>query len=121
MLVTRDDRGFNISVTIQHMAEHILQARQRSLPGNVVIAANFFLGDQTKRPAHGFWRVMESRLQGDFRIVQSVGIELDLGSGSASAKEIHRTTFANHLDGPLPSLGTADGLNGYVGAATLWT
>ena len=61
-LVTRDDRCFDIPVAVQHVAQHILQTRERRFTGNVIIAANFLLNDQIEGPAHRFRSVMERRL-----------------------------------------------------------
>jgi len=73
-LVTRDDRRLDIPVAVQHVAQHIVQARKWRFAGNVVGAANFLLGNQTEGPAHRLRSVMESRLQCDFRVVQAIGV-----------------------------------------------
>src|SRR6266478_6114611 len=107
LLVTRDDRRLDIPVAVQHVAQHIVQARKRRFAGNVVGAANFLLGNQTEGPAHRLRRVMECRLQSDFGVVQAIGVQLHLSSRGATAEEIYRAALANHLNGPLPGFRAA--------------
>ena len=114
-----DNRGLDIAVPVQHVPQHIMQPRKRSFPGDVVRAAYLLLGDQSESAAHRLRRMVESRFQRDFRIVQAVGVQLHLGAGSAAAKEIDGAAFADHLHRPLPSLGAADGFDHHIGPALL--
>src|SRR5260370_22842880 len=59
---------------------------------------------------------MARGLQSDFRVVQAVGIELNLAAFGAAAEEIDGAAFADHFCGPSPSFGTSDRFNDYVGA-----
>src|SRR5260370_42626298 len=59
---------------------------------------------------------MARGLQSDFRVVQAVGIELNLAAFGAAAEEIDGASFADHFCGPSPSFGTSDCFNDYVGA-----
>src|SRR6266849_8282373 len=120
-LVPGDDRGLDIPVAVQHVAEHIVQTRKGRFAGNVVGATNFLLGNQTKGPAHRLRGVVESRFQSDFRVMQAVGVQLHLGSRSAPAEEIHRAALANHLHSPLPRLRAAYGFDCHIRAAPLRT
>ena len=101
------------------MAEHLLQAGERGFAGDVVGGADFFGGDQAEGAAHGFRRVVERGLQRDFRVVQAIGIELHFAAAGASAEEVYCAAFTDHLDGPLPGFGTADGFNDHIAAALL--
>ncbi len=65
-------------------------------------------------------RVVEAGLERDVVVVQAVGVELDVGSGGASAEEVHRAAFAHHVDGPLPGGGRGDCLDGDIDAAMTW-
>src|SRR4029077_10245818 len=115
-----DDCGFDVAAAVQHVAQDLLQARERCLSGNVVCWSNLFCGDQAKGAADSFRRVMEGGLERDLGIVQAVGIELYFGATGTSAKEIDRATLPDHLDGPLPGLSAAHGLDDDITAAFLW-
>src|ERR1022692_204162 len=117
--VARDDGGLDVASTVQHVAQHFLQAGERGFAGDVVGGADFFGGDQAEGAAHGFRRVMERGLERDLGIVQTVGIELHLGSAGASTEKVYGAAFANHLDGPLPGFGTAYSFDDYIAAALL--
>src|SRR5581483_2237627 len=54
------------------------------------------------------------RLQSELRVMQAIGVELDLGSGGAAAEEVHGTALANHVNCLFPSLRTADGFDDHV-------
>ena len=117
--VAGNDGGFDVASAVQHVAQHLLQAGERSFAGDVVRGANFFGCDQSEGAAHGFRRVMKRGFQRDFGIVQAVGIELHFGSAGAPAEEVYGAAFANHLDGPLPRFRTAYGLDNHIAAAFL--
>ena len=114
-----DDCGFDVAAAVQHVAQNLLEARQRRLSGDVVGGANLFCRDQSEGPANRFWSVVERRFQGDFGVVQAIGLELHLGSAGASAEEIDGAAFADHVDGPLPGFGAADGFDHHVASALL--
>src|SRR5260370_29555923 len=111
-----DEWGLDVSVAIHHVFQYLLQARERGFAGDVIGRADFLFGNQGKGFAHAIGRVMERGLQSDFRVVQAVGIELNLAAFGAAAEEIDGATFADHFCGPSPSFGTSDGFNDYVGA-----
>ena len=46
--------------------------------------------------------MVEARLARDFRIVQQIGIELDVSAAGRPAEEIHHAAAAQHLDRPVP-------------------
>src|ERR1700678_2611008 len=73
-LMARDNRGFDIPVAVQHVAQYVVKSRQGRFAGNVMSANHLLLRDQTKGPAHRFRGVMKSRFQSDLRVVQAVGI-----------------------------------------------
>src|SRR5580658_9007258 len=114
-----NDGGFDVAAAVQHVPQHFLQARQRSLAGDVVGGANFLGRDQAESAAHRFRRVMERGFQRDLGIVQAIGIELHFGPAGASAEEIYGAAFANHFYRPLPSVGTTDRFNHYIAATLL--
>ena len=99
------------------MSQDLLQTRERRFTGDVVIRANLFFRDESKRPAHGIWRVMESRLQGDFGVVQAIGIELHFCPAGTSTEKVDGTTFAHHLRGPFPCFRATHGLDDHISAA----
>src|ERR1700685_3863209 len=103
--VAGDDCGFDVTAPVQHVTQYLLQARERSFSGNVIRGTNLLSGDQAEGAAHGFRRVMEVSLQGHFRIVQALRIELDFSAAGTTTEEIHGAAFAHHIDRPLPSLG----------------
>src|SRR5205085_8458934 len=94
--------GFYIPVSVQHMSKNLLQARQRSLPGYIVGRTNLLFGNQTKGAAHRVRGMVERSFERDLRIVQTIGVELDLGPGGASAKKVNCASLADHLGRPLP-------------------
>src|SRR2546421_2941926 len=118
VLVPGNDRRLDIAVSIQHVAKNLLQTRKRRFAGNVIRGTNFLLRDQRKRLAHSFRSMVESRLECDFRIMETIGIELHLGATGAAAKEIDGPTFAHHIDGPFPGFGTANRFDCHI-ATTL--
>src|SRR6202161_2244141 len=63
---------------------------------------------------------MESRAQRDVAVVDAIGIERDVGVGSASAEEVDGAALADKLDRLLPCFWRAYGLNGDVDAAIAW-
>src|ERR1700758_572526 len=117
--VAGDDCGLDVATAVQHVPQNLLQARQRSLSGNVVGGANLFCRDQSECAANRFRRVVEGRLQRDLGIVQAIGLELHFGSTGATTKEIDGTALADHVDGPLPRLGPAHGFNHDVATSFL--
>src|SRR6185369_2709965 len=117
--VSGDDRGLDVAVAMHHVSQHVMGARKRRFPGDVVGGANLTLGDQSESPAHGFGRVMERRLQCDFRIVQTLSVEIDLGSGGAPAEEVDGAALSNHVNGPFPCFGTANSFDYDVRATTV--
>src|SRR5215467_13900141 len=70
--VTRNNGGLNVAVAVQHVAEHLLEARERRFTGDVVGGTDFLLRNQAKSPAYGFRRVMERRLQSEFGVKQTI-------------------------------------------------
>src|SRR5919201_5680424 len=70
VLVPGNNGRLDIAVAVQHVSQHMLQAREGRFARDVIIAANLFLRDQRERPAHCFGRVMERGLQRYFRIVK---------------------------------------------------
>ena len=114
-----DDCGFDVAAAVQHVAQNLLEARQRRLSGDVVGGTNLFGRDQSEGPANRFRRVVERCFQSDFGVVQAIGFELHLGAAGASAEEVDGAAFADHVDGPLPSFGTADRFDDHVAAALL--
>src|SRR5580700_1798925 len=62
-LLSRDDRGFNVAVAIQHVTQHMLQSRERRLSGNVVRTLNLLFRNQGEGFADRFRRVMERGLK----------------------------------------------------------
>ena len=101
------------------MAQDFLQAGERGFASDVVRGANLLGRNQTKGAAHGFGSVMERGLKRDLGVVQTVGIELHLGSAGASAEKVYGAAFTNHFDGPLPGFGAPDGLNDHITATLL--
>src|SRR4029077_8915699 len=114
-----DDGGLDVSAAVQHVAEHLLQTRQRSLPGDVVGGTNLFRCDQSKSAAHGLGGVMESGLKGNLRVMQAVGVELDFGTAGAASEEVYVATFAYHFNRPLPRFRSAHRLDHDVATALL--
>src|SRR5271169_3321676 len=117
--VPRDYRSFDVAPAVQHVAEDLLQARQRGFASNVIGGANLLGGDQAEGPAHGFRRVMERGLERDLGIMQTVGIELHFRPAGTSAEEVHGATFADHFNRPLPGFGTTHRFDHDVAAALL--
>src|SRR3977135_4450487 len=93
--VAGNNGGLDVATAVQHVAQHVLQARQRSLSGDVVGGTNFFRRNQSEGATDGLGRVVKRRLQGDLRIMQAVGIKLNLSSARAAAEEIHRAALAD--------------------------
>src|SRR3974390_2754716 len=62
---------------------------------------------------------MERGLQGELVVVQALSIERDFGPAGTTAEEIDDAAFAHHVDGPLPGLRAAHGLDDYVAATTV--
>src|SRR5690348_10696078 len=58
-LVSGDDGGLDVAVAVQHVVQHLLQARERRFPGNVVVAPNLAFGNQGEGPPHRLRRVVE--------------------------------------------------------------
>src|SRR5579862_213034 len=114
-----DDCGFDVAAAVQHVAQNLLEARQRRLSGDVVGGANLFGRDQSEGPANCFRRVVERRFQCDFGVMQAIGFELHFGAAGASTEEVDGAAFADHVDGPLPGFGAAYGFDHYVAAALL--
>src|SRR5258708_25910602 len=106
-----DDGGLDVAAAVQHVAEHLLQTRQWSLPGDVVGGTNLFRCYQSESAAHGFGSVMERSLERDLRIVQPVRVELDLGAAGAASEEVYGAAFAHHFNRPLPCLRPAHGFD----------
>src|SRR5438067_11331668 len=98
--------GLNFARAIEHATQDLLQARERSFAGHIVGTLDLFLTNERKSPSHHIWSVMEGSLQCDFGIMKAGGIKFDLRSRGAAPKEVDGPTFANHIDGPLPRLGT---------------
>src|SRR5947199_4140823 len=115
----RYDRCLNSSVTLQHMPENLLQASKRCFTSNVIGGANFLFRDQIECPTHCLRSMVEGGFQRDLRIVQAVGIKLDLGAAGASAEEVHGATFTNHVDSQLPGFRTTHGFDDNVAAALI--
>src|SRR5271169_6245595 len=101
-LLPRDNRSLDVAVAVQHVTQDMLQTRQWRLTSDVVRAFDFLLRNQRECFAHGLRSVMESGLQREFVIVQPLGIKRDLGSIGATAKEVHDSALAHHVDRPLP-------------------
>src|SRR5216684_1048074 len=97
-----NDCGLDVAAAIQHVTKHLLQARERSLPGNVVGWTNLFGCDQAEGAANGLRRVMERGLERDLGVMQPVGVELNFGAAGAAAEEIDGAALADHFNGPLP-------------------
>ena len=114
-----DDCGFDVAAAVQHVAQNLLQARQRRLSGDVVGGANLFCRDQAEGAANCFRRVVERCFQSDFGVVQAIGLELHFGSTGAAAEEVDGAAFADHIDGPLPGFGTAHGFDHNIASALL--
>src|SRR5512146_256874 len=114
-----DDCGFDVAVAVAHVTEHLLQSRERRFTGYVIIGADLALGDEREGAANGFRCVMERRFQRDLRVVETLGVEVDLGAAGASAEEVDGTALANHVDGPFPGFGTTDGFDDDVGATAI--
>src|SRR5438552_16643891 len=96
VLVPGNDRRFDIAVSVQHVAKNLLQTRKRRFAGNVIGGTNFLLRNQRKRLTHGFRSMVESCLERDFRIMETIGIQLHLSATGAAAKEIHRAALPHH-------------------------
>src|SRR5260370_7691826 len=84
------------------MAQHVLQARQGSLSGDVVGGTNLFRRNESEGSPDCFGRMVKRRLQGDLGIVQAVGIKLHFGSPCTAAEEIHGAALADPLHPPPP-------------------
>src|SRR5579864_7555300 len=95
--VPGNDGGLDIAIAVQHVMKNLLQPGQWRLAGNVIGRTDFLFRNQSEGSAHGFRRVVEGRLQRDFRVVQPVGVELHLGAGGAAAKEVHRPALTHHV------------------------
>ncbi len=80
-----NDGCLDVAAAVQHVAEHFLQTGERSFTGNVIGGADFFGGDQAKRAAYGFRRVMERSLQRDFGIVRTISTVPSHASGRPTA------------------------------------
>src|SRR5260370_3505848 len=100
--VAGNNRGLDVATTVQHVAQHVLQARQGSLSGDVVGGTNLFRRNESEGTTDGLGRMVKRRLQGDFRIVQAAGIKLHFGAARTAAQEIYRAPPANPSHGPLP-------------------
>src|SRR5579863_9408325 len=87
--------GLDIAATIQHVMQNLLQPGERCFASDVVGRTNLLLSNQRERFAHRLRRVMKSRFERDFRVVQPIGIELNFGAGGASAKEVNRASLAH--------------------------
>src|SRR5512143_3155092 len=116
-LMSRDDGRLDVAVAIQHVAEYVMQPGEWRRSGDVVGTAHFLFRDQPERAAHGFRRVMERGLEGDLGIMQPLRVELNLGAGGASAKEVDGAPLADHIHGPFPGLWTSYRLDHHVIAA----
>jgi hypothetical protein len=49
--VSWNDGGLDVAVAVEHVAQHVMQARQWRFAGNVIGAANLLFCDQRKRAA----------------------------------------------------------------------
>src|SRR5437868_14998301 len=76
--VSGNNGGLDVAVAVQHVPQYIMQARERSFAGNVIRASHLLLGNQSESASHRLGSVMERRLQGNFRIMQPIGIQLHL-------------------------------------------
>lgn len=63
--LTRNDRGLDVPVAVHHVFQDLLQARERSLAGNVVGRADLLFRDQGEGLAHAIRRVVERRFERD--------------------------------------------------------
>src|SRR5258708_3849459 len=116
-LLSRNDCSLDVPVSIHHVLQDLLQARERGLAGNVFGRANLLFSDQGEGLADAVGRVMEGRLESDFGVVQAIGVEFDLRAFGASAEEVDSAALANHFRGPDPCFRAAHSLNHDVGAA----
>ena len=114
-----DDCGFDVAAAVQHVTQNLLQAGKRSLPRDVVGGADFFGRDQSEGPANRFRRVVERGFQGDFGLVQAIGLELHSCSTGAAAEEVDGAAFADHVDRPLPRFRLAYCFDDHVATALL--
>src|SRR5260370_39462173 len=84
--VAGNNRGLDVASAVQHMAQHVLQARQGSLSGDVVGGTNLFRRNESEGSPDSLGRMVKRRLQGDLGIVQAVGIPLHLGAYLANGR-----------------------------------
>src|SRR5439155_23461012 len=70
------------------------------------------------RLAHSFRSMVEGRLECDFRIMETISVQLHLSATGAAAKVIDGTSLTHHIDGPFASLGTANRFDCHI-ATTL--
>src|ERR1700756_1265325 len=61
--VSWNDGGLDVAVAVEHVPQHVMQARKWRFAGDVIGAADLLFGDQRKRAAHRFGGVMERSLQ----------------------------------------------------------
>src|SRR5438093_11246372 len=101
------------------MSQHLLQTRERRFTSDVVIRANLFFRDESKRPAHGIRRVMESRLQSVFGVVQAIGIELHFCPAGTSTEKVDGTAFAHLLRAPFPCCRATSGCDDHISSPSV--
>src|SRR3954469_2029018 len=84
--VAGNDGGLDVTGAVQHVPQDVLQLGERGLASDVVRRLDFLLGNQLKGAADRVRRMVERRLQADLGVMQTVGVDLDLGTGGASAE-----------------------------------
>src|ERR1700761_8291773 len=95
-----DGRLNAIGVVLQP-AQYGFQIRELRPSGDVLAALESTACQQIKGFTAGRRSVVKASLECDVVIVKAVGIDFDLGSGSATTKEVNRSPAANHVHSPL--------------------
>jgi len=97
-----DHCRLQFTVSIFHVLENMRELRKRNLASDEVMRANLPAHDRVQRLADELRRMMERRFDRDFRIVEGGRIDLHFSAARATAKQIHGTALAHHLERPLP-------------------
>src|SRR6202044_3431506 len=106
------DGGLHVAVVAHQVPHYFQQIRERFHTVDEVARGDHAPADKIERPTDMSRRVMEAGLAGDFRIVQKLGVELNLAVVGAATEEVNESATAQRPNGSFPHLRDTYGLDG---------
>src|SRR3954449_476220 len=94
---SRHDRSLDFGAAIHQLLKDAVKLVQVRVAGDELVSLEPSAGDQIKRFAADCRRVVKGGAHGDVAVMNTIGIEHDVGSDCASAEEVHGAAFANQL------------------------